>query len=196
MKRTVLSGNDFSTNVPSELKIGKYVLHGENGSFYLTDEMLSKGLLMLGNTGCGKTTTLKKLLDQVIPWLTSEDSMIIFDSKGDFLDRYYQPGNPNHIVVSLSEKHCDIASPWNVYHEMIDDHGCLTVDGIEIISGEIAKSLTRGMENSMQPFFSLSAADLLAKSMAAVVRNAVASHDPSQLNNYSLNSFLNQNLIS
>lgn len=190
MERTVLAGRDFSEIIPSELMTGKYALHGKKGAFYLTDKMLSMGLLMLGSTGCGKTTQLVKLLDQVVPALNDEDTMIIFDSKGDFYDRYYEPGNPNHIVVSLSQRHKDIASPWNVYRELIDDFGQLSSEDIDLIAGEIAEALGRGMDNSMQPFFSLAASELIAKSMSATVRDAFKTHDSSQLNNHALNKLL------
>lgn len=190
MERTVLAGRDFSETIPSGLKTGKYELCGKNGSFYLIAKMLSMGLLMLGSTGCGKTTQLVKLLDQIIPALNEEDTMIIFDSKGDFYDRYYEPGNLRHVVVSLSQKHKEIASPWNVYRELINDFGMLSVNEIDIISGEIARALGRGMDNEMQPFFSLAASELIAKSMAATVRDAFMTHDSSQLNNHAFNQLL------
>lgn len=190
MERTVLAGRDFSEIIPSELMTGKYALHGKKGVFYLTDKMLSLGLLMLGSTGCGKTTQLVKLLDQIVPALNDEDTMIIFDSKGDFYDRYYEPGNPKHIVVSLSQRHKDIASPWNVYRELIDDFGQLPSEDIDLIAGEIAEALGRGMDNSMQPFFSLAASELIAKSMSATVKDAFKTHDSSQLNNHALNKLL------
>lgn len=190
MERTVLAGRDFSETIPPELKTGKYELRGKNGSFYLTDEMLSMGLLMLGSTGCGKTTQLVKLLDQIVPALTDKDTMIIFDSKGDFYDRYYEPGNPRHIVVSLSQKHKEFAAPWNVYRELIDDFGKLSVNEIDINSSENARALGRGMDNEMQPFFSLAAAELIAKAMAATVKDAFRTHDSSQLNNHAFNQLL------
>lgn len=190
MERTVISGRDYTEIIPSELKRGKYELRGREGSFYLTDAMLSMGLLILGSTGCGKTTQLIRLLDQIIPILGKEDSMIIFDSKGDFLDRYYNPDNPQHIVVSLSQKHRNIASPWNIYRELTDEVGQLSEENLDIHTREIAEALGRGMGNSMQPFFSLAASELIAKSMAATVRDAFQSHDLSQLNNHALNELL------
>lgn len=189
--RTVLSGNDYKRAAPGELKSGRYTLFGENGdSFCITDEMLSMGLLLVGSTGCGKTTMLKKLLDQVIPSMTGEDVMIIFDSKRDFFEKYYVPGNPKHIVVSLNQKDKNIASPWNIYREFVDDNGFLTAEEININTGEIAKALSKGMENEMQPFFSLASSDFAAKIMASTVRRAISSRDMSELNNLSLNRLL------
>lgn len=189
-ERTVLSGNDCLGCVPDELRRGKYALRSEGGGFFVTDEMLSTGLLLLGSTGCGKTTVLKMLLDQIIPRLTENDVMLIFDSKGDFLERYYRPGNPNHIVVSLSKRDSRISSSWNIYRELTDDRGAFTQEEINLSAGEIAKALSKGMENEMQPFFSLASADFTAKIMAVTVRNAIKARDGSQLNNLALNNLL------
>ena len=195
--RTVIAGNDFREAPPAEVGTGRYRLSGEDGSeFYLTDDMLSMGLLLLGSTGCGKTTTLMQLLDQIIPAgrLGEEDTMIIFDSKHDFRNRYYDENNPNHLLLSLDEADKDKSVIWNVFMELFNGNEPLTPGAMEVNSREIATMLFEGIESKMQPVFSLSAADFLSKIMCSMMFDVDA--DPNchnlfqKANNYELNKLL------
>lgn len=189
--RTVLSGNDFSTFPPEKLMKGKYLIQGKDDSyFYVTDQIFSTGLLLIGNTECGKTTTLINILDQIMPAFTNNDVMIIFDSKGDFKRKYYNPQNPNHILVSLRKEDEKYARTWNVFRELTDEEGYLSADAIDINTAEISKALHKGMESSMQPFFTVASSDFLGKIASSLVREAMETRNASKLNNYSFSNLL------
>ena len=65
-------------------------------SFGMTEDHLDKHTLLIGSTGCGKTTLMNSFIQQIQSKMTKNDVMLIFDSKGDFfqnmvidLIRYY-----------------------------------------------------------------------------------------------------------
>jgi len=68
----------------------------------LDQDTLSKHSLLIGGTGCGKTNLFYYMFDQVLKKLTKDDVVIVFDSKGDFISRFYQPG---HLVIGNSPKY-------------------------------------------------------------------------------------------
>lgn len=155
----------------------------------IDEDDLSTGILVSGSTGCGKTSFFFKVLDVLVPKLSGKDIMFIFDSKGDYKERYYDPQNPNHIIISVSAKDSDDARGWNLYGELFDHNGKFGNES-ELIAGEIAKALFKGMESKTQPFFSISAEDLFSKIAISFVRDAAVSKDLTKLNNSSLYSFL------
>lgn len=188
--RTVLQGNEVSKTPPANYK-GKpvAVMRGESGSFTLTDDMLSRGMIIIGSTGVGKTTVYKMLLDRVVPGMGNDDVMLIFDSKGDFLERYYEPGNPAHVVISAKSEHAHLARGWNVFGELFNRSGVLD-ESSEMMAKEIAKALFKGMESQSQPFFNTAAADITAMVLVAFCREAKATGDYSKLNNQEFIRFM------
>lgn len=189
--RIVLSGNDYLTQPPTELKTGKYKLNGTDGtSFYMNDEMLSMGLLLLGSTGCGKTTAIFQLLDQIIPQMTNQDVMVIFDSKGDFKKKYYNPLDPNHILVSTDRRDAGYSYSWNIFRELSNENGMFSLETLDMNASEISTALFRGLDSSNQPFFSIAAADFTAKLLSSMVLDAASSKDISKLNNKSVTDAL------
>lgn len=199
-RRIVLQGNDYITGIPDEAKKDIGInLNTEHGYFTLDSDAFSTGTLAVGATGCGKTTLFFYLLDRIIPFMTSKDVMLIFDSKGDYKNRYYQNNNPNHVVISLSEKDKDIAKSWNIFGELIDSNGMFGAD-TELIAGEVSKALFKGMESDTQPFFSLSSAQIFEKILCAFVRDASRTGDLSKLKNEELYKFMssmsNQELLN
>lgn len=131
-----------------------------------SEDTLSKHTLLMGGTGCGKTNVFNYFVQQIKRQLKQDDVMIIFDTKGDFLRRFYRPGD---VVISNSKAHADISSKWNIYKEIV-------VDGFENNdvynnTHEITRSFFRdAIEKSGQPFFPNAARDLLASLIVAHVR--------------------------
>ena len=183
-QRIVLQGYELFDGIPSEAaaRCEGLRLETEQGSLRITDDDLATGTLLVGGTGCGKTTLFYKVLDDLVYSIGDEDVMIIFDSKGDYKGKYYCPSNPRHILISVSEKDRDYAKSWNVFGELTDSTGSFSQD-IDLIAGEITKALGRGMESETQPFFHLAAEDMLAKIQTAIVRDGARNRDISKLNN-------------
>ena len=120
--------------------------------------------------------------------MTPNDIMIIFDSKGDFFQRFYKKGD---FVLSNSKKYADISSKWNIYKESL-------IDGWDYSSvynnvHEILRSFFLEAESqSSQPFFPNAARDLLASIIIAQIRMGENSIDfrRKYFNNFALKKYL------
>jgi len=65
--------------------------------------------LLFGKPGTGKTT----ILNQVISSLKKNDKSIIYDFKGDFIERFYDP-KKDHIFNPLDRR----SIKWNIFNEI------------------------------------------------------------------------------
>lgn len=122
-------------------------------------ELLSKHCLLLGSTGSGKTNFIYHLISQLKPKLSMDDVMIIFDTKGDYLERF---GTATDAVISNGPAHRGTVAYWNIYREIIADGW--TDSSIVLNANEIAWSLFQDAieKNSGQLFFPKAARDLLS----------------------------------
>ena len=106
---TILYGNCIEKNQPVSgtghhkvvLK-GKY--KGQKSSFTLDEDILSKHMMLVGGTGCGKSTLFYHLFKQIRQNLSSEDVLIVFDTKGDFYKRFRKPED---YVIGNSKQYRD-----------------------------------------------------------------------------------------
>lgn len=161
-KSEVFEGNELGYS-PVSYPIEKlqFLLRGKspngNKAFIPFDEnLLSRHIMFLGGIGTGKTTAFCQMLSQLREKLPSSDVVIIFDTKGDFYDKYYRKGD---IVISNDEKATGPESKdyWNIFNE-IDRN-----DRAEETIIEISKSLFHEkIEKTTQPFFPNAAKDLFA----------------------------------
>lgn len=164
---SIVSANHPPKKTPND----KVILYGtHNGaacSFGLTEEHLDKHSLLIGSTGCGKTTLLNKMIDQIQDQMTKDDVMIIFDSKGDFYSRFgHKPGS---VLLGNSRQYYDKSVRWNIFKEICadgwDDRSIITN------SQEICKNLFAEREKrTNNPFFPNAARDLLASLLIFLVR--------------------------
>ena len=159
-KTTVFEGNQLNRQAPAVLSDNaRCAIRGTDAesrrvSFPLSDDLLSKHLLFIGGIGMGKTNGIFQILSQLRNHMTSNDVMLIFDTKGDFYESFYQPGD---IVISNDEKATGPNGKdfWNIFEEI--SAGANTEE--EII--EIARALFFERSNkSSQPFFPNAARDL------------------------------------
>lgn len=171
----VIYGNLLEQNVPppdtpkSIVRVpGEF--HGKATAFGLTEEMLSKHILLVGGTGSGKTNLFYHIVKQLKARMTSDDVMLIFDSKGDFHKKFYTKGD---ILIGNSAQYRKQSDRWNIYEEII-------ADGRDIVSisqntQEICKSLFAELieKNSSNPFFPIAARDLLASIIIALIQDGV-----------------------
>lgn len=146
------------------------VFNTEKKAFGLTEEVLSKHILLVGGTGSGKTNLFYHIVKQLTGKMTKDDVMLIFDSKGDFYNKFYTKGD---IIIGNSAQYRKASDKWNIYEEII-------ADGKDYVSvtqntQEICKSLFSDLveRNSSNPFFPIAARDLLASIIIALIRNGV-----------------------
>ena len=178
-KTMVFEGNELSQTVPvnnspqARCAIRGQDASGKPASFPFSDDLLSKHLLFIGGIGMGKTNGIFQILSQLRNNMTSDDVMVVFDTKGDFYDSFYRQGD---IVISNDDKATGPRGRdyWNIFEEI--NAGINTEE--EIV--EIARALFFERSNkSSQPFFPNAARDLFSgimlhfHRMGGVKNNAV-----------------------
>ncbi len=167
------------------------VLPGKNGKqVVITEEMLSKHILFLGGIGCGKTNTINYCVDGIVRNMTDNDILIVFDTKGDFFEKFGSPSNTNHIVIGNNKKYENIAKPWNIYLELFNDEGCLEKKEMESMATEISKCLFENYRSETQPFFSTAATDIFKNTLIAFCREAKKNNNYEKLHNVALVDFI------
>ena len=101
--------------------------------------------------------------------MTDQDVMIVFDTKGDFYQSFYRPGD---VVISNDATACGPEGPdyWNLFNEL--EPG----EDMEVAINEISKTLfAQRLKNTTQPFFPNAAKDLFGAVLAHFSRNQAAS---------------------
>lgn len=139
---------------------------GINAPLCPGEQMLSRHILLLGGIGSGKSNCINHIVGNVRRALTNDDLLIIFDTKGDYYDEFYQPGD---IVISNDHRASGGASEdyWNVFEEVLID------ERIEEYVYEIANTIFYDkINNTSQPFFPNAAKDLFAALMLHMIRSS------------------------
>lgn len=182
LERSVIYGADLRTTSTPRITVtpeSSPVVRFRSPSgemFGISDKLLSMHLLLLGATGQGKSNAFYFIIDHLMQKMKEDpvkDSvMLIFDTKGDFYNRFYDPHNPNHIVIGNEAIYSSRSPVWSIFREAYDiDKGIPPVKTLEIRMKEIAAHLFRGRESETQPFFHLAAADLFVKFAVDYVMN-------------------------
>jgi len=131
----------------------------------LDDELLSRHIMFLGGIGTGKTNAFEQVISQLRRNMTNDDVMIIFDTKGDFYNSFYQTGD---IVISNDETATGASGVdyWNIFNEIEND------EHMEANIVEISKTLfSQKLEKTSQPFFPNAAKDLFGAVLTHFTRN-------------------------
>ena len=148
----------------------------------IDQELLSRHMMLLGGIGTGKTNAFYQIIRQLRQTITHEDAMIIFDTKGDFYQAFYQEGD---VVISNDETACgpNGVDYWNIFNELGQG------EHLEEEVIEISKALFHEkIDNTSQPFFPNAAKDLFAAILIHFARNSGTLRG----NNKELRAFLNQ----
>ena len=168
----LLYGNSVSKNThPGQTAGAKVILPGayagKPAKFTLDEGVLSKHTILVGGTGCGKTTLFYHFVSQIKNSMTADDVMIIFDSKGDFYSKFFN--KPTDLVIGNSRQYSASSALWNIYKEILAD-GWEERDFI-INTQEICKSFfEERTKNTTNAFFPNAARDLLAAVIVAILR--------------------------
>lgn len=172
VEKKIIFGTDISKNNPPEVEKGILRFYDKSGkSFSLSDDLMSKHLLLLGGIGCGKTTIFNQIIEQISRKITDQDVMIIFDTKGDFYRKFYNRKDSRHLLIGNAEQYVKETCYWNIYKELLMPDGTYNKAICDVAAKEIAKQLFKGRESSSQPFFSDAAADLLSKVLIFFMRH-------------------------
>jgi type IV secretory pathway TraG/TraD family ATPase VirD4 len=174
MVKQILEGSSVYMNPMPKLRGNEKVIfhgsyHEKPASFGVDEDVLSKHTLLVGGTGCGKTTLFYHFVDQLQKNMTQNDVMIIFDSKGDFYSRFFKPGQ---YVIGNSKQYRDKSLKWNIFKEVLAD-GWDSKDFM-LNSSEICKSLfEERTQRGNNPFFPCAARDILSSLIICIIREAM-----------------------
>ena len=156
-------------------------------SFTLDEDILSKHTMLIGGTGCGKTTLFYHFVSQIKKKMTKDDVMIIFDSKGDFHSKFFD--KTTDLVIGNSKQYSDDSQHWNIYKEILAD-GWEERDFI-INTQEICKSFfEERTRNTTNAFFPNAARDLLSAILTTFIREG--QKDPNIKKEFFYNSKLKE----
>ena len=174
----LMYGNSVAQNQPPGTTSGAKVKltgshAGKSSVFTLDMDALSKHTMLIGGTGCGKTTLFYHFVSQLKAGMTKDDVMIIFDSKGDFFSKFFNKSSD--IVIGNSKQYASQSEHWNVYKEVLAD-GWDERDFV-INTQEVCKSFfEERTKNTTNAFFPNAARDLLAAIIVAFIREGT--NDP------------------
>ena len=172
-------GNSVSQNTPPGQTAGAKVkltgTHaGKPSAFSLDADALSKHTMLIGGTGCGKTTLFYHFVSQLKRGMTPDDVMIVFDSKGDFYSKFFN--TTTDLVMGNSRPYVAESQRWNLYKEVVAD-GWEERDFI-LNTQEVCKSFfEERTKNTTNAFFPNAARDVLAAVIVAIIREGIKDAD-------------------
>ena len=172
MGRRCIYGSLVTDNYPPKIT-GKEVVkfsgtfQGKKARFGMLEDHLDKHTMLVGSTGCGKTTLMNTIVEQLQDSMTKNDVMIIFDSKGDFYSKFgHKSGS---CVIGNSKQYYPKSARWNIFREIVADGW----DDQQVVvnAQEICKDLFAERDKrTNNPFFPNAARDLLASILIFLVR--------------------------
>lgn len=120
-------------------------------------QSLQMHVLLMGGTGAGKTNTIKHLIFQIQKAMTSEDVMLVFDTKLDF-DIFHRSDD---YVISYRNECIGALQTWNLFRELIADGW--DKEAISANADELADVIfSQAIQESSQPFFPKAARDVFS----------------------------------
>ncbi|MDX6301167.1 MAG: hypothetical protein QOF53_2381 [Nocardioidaceae bacterium] len=147
---------------PADATVGIRGTHGAAIGF--SDAILGRHVLFLGGIGTGKTVGMSSLVDSIRADSRENDVFLFFDTKGDYIARFYEEGD-----VSLSPdpySHFPGARTWNLFAEIED---VPSRDLSEVVR-ELTQSLMGQREDDPNRIWVAMASDLVAALITAYAR--------------------------
>ena len=184
----VLFGNELHTKDIPELNVDSpYItLKGKDGAgnpaqIPFSEGTLGRHIMLIGGIGTGKTNAINQVLAQMRDVIGQDSVAIVFDTKGDFLNTFYEPGD---VVISNDEYAVDSlgrTNYWNIFEEI--QTGPQMMESIVEISHALFKE---ACERTNQPFFPNAARDIFA----AVLWDFMTLRSRNERTNRGLSNFL------
>lgn len=188
----LLYGNRAVDNPPANRNEDTIRIRGASDGkpawFSLGKKELSTGLLCIGGTGSGKTNAIESIVQQLKKSMGPEDTMLIFDTKGDFFRDFYEADRGDRVLGSGS--FASRSESWNLFREvLVDGYGQPAALNIQ----EISRALFKPYESAQQPFFANAARGIFSAYLLHAIRKA--QEDPvyarKNLNNRAIFNYFN-----
>ena len=146
----------FSVKGPISCRLNGQDGQGNPASIALDADIFSKHLCFIGGIGTGKSNAIFHVVSQLRRALGRDDVMILFDTKGDFHEKFYRAGD---VVISNDNTMPGVIDSWNIFREIDTSNE----DKLKESIYEIAETLFyEKIHASKEPFFPNAAKDLLA----------------------------------
>lgn len=168
-KQTPLFGSIIMQNQPVKDIKPEIVIPGQfkskNEELYLDEDILSKHILMIGGTGCGKSNAFYHIYSQLKGRMTKDDVAIVFDTKGDYYQKF---GKPNDLLIGNSASYRSNSQKWNVFREILSDGW--DMNNVTANTQEVSWAIFReAIEKSKDPFFPNAARDLFSSILMCIL---------------------------
>lgn len=171
MREQVLYGTSVMENptpcVPDERIHFPGTCYADGNSFGVNDKIMSRHMLLLGGSGCGKTNTFRFVMNSLLGSMEENDIAIVFDTKGEFYHDFSKPGD---YVIGNSPAFLQTSHTWNIFQEVLADGW--SEYAIQSNAREIAAALFHGRGSSSQPFFCNAAKDIFMAMLLYFLRQA------------------------
>jgi type IV secretory pathway TraG/TraD family ATPase VirD4 len=165
-------GGDLVQPLIGRLGSGPIVLPGPQGTLCLQTSDLSTHALFLGSTGSGKTNAIRHVLRGIIGTLTEDDVVVVFDTKGDYVQEFYREDRKDVVIA-----HRPIISPksetrhfnyvtWNLFEEIRADEPEFRGE----TTNEISKTMFEDLLTTDDPFFPRAAQEVTQAVMTGMMR--------------------------
>ena len=164
IQTSILHGSQLKSNTIPVITDGKITVPGRYNNrlhnLALSDDILSKHLMLIGGTGCGKTNTFYHMVSALKRQMTNDDVMVIFDTKGDFYQKFYD--SKKDVVIGNSRIYRSKSESWNIFKEItVNGYNEANMPELYLYSREIAKAFFEGKKSDSQPFFVNAATEVL-----------------------------------
>jgi len=144
----------------------------------LDADIFSKHLCFMGGIGTGKSNAIFHVVSQLRQSLGQDDVMILFDTKGDFHEKFYRSGD---VVISNDDTYAGVADAWNIFAEI----DTINEGKIRESVFEIAETLFyEKIHGSKEPFFPNAAKDVFAAILLHFMRSDHLPRDNETLKKY------------
>lgn len=139
------------------------MIPGHGSRLWFDATYLGSHVLFLGGIGTGKSNAMYQLLDPLRRGAGSDDVFVIFDTKGDFLRRFYRDGDA---VISGTPGTVRGGVRWNLFSDLLDvDENERGEQIHEIASTVFSEGLQQAGDNI---FFAMAARDIFAAVVEAM----------------------------
>lgn len=141
--------------------------YADGRSFAINDKIMSRHMLLLGGSGCGKTNTFLFAMETILSTMKADDIAIVFDTKGEFFEYFSNPGD---YVIGNSVDFQNVSHCWNIFDEILADGW--SDYALKSNAREISSALFHGRGSESQPFFCNAARDIFTAMLLYFLRQA------------------------